>query len=74
MRWVCVLQLDLDEPELHDLVADLHTRFGERVRTTTTTGWLHQMEHDEAKAAKARVARLPAEKPTRYVRRGSRLA
>lgn len=65
MGWVCVLQLDLDEPEVADLVADLHRRFGERVKTTTKVGWLHQMEHDEAKAAVDRVARLPIEQPGR---------
>ena len=43
-RWVCLLELDADEPEVAQLVTDLKARLGDRVRTTTKTRWLYDEE------------------------------
>lgn len=43
-RWVCLLELDLDEPAVTDLITDLKHRLGDRVRTTTKERWLYDEE------------------------------
>lgn len=47
--WVCILELDLDETETTELVADLHQRLGNRIRTTTKARWLYDAERTTQK-------------------------
>lgn len=55
-RWICLLELDTDEHETAEIVADLKARLGDRVRTTTKERWLYDEERKPARPP--RVAHL----------------